>query len=340
MKTNLCALALALNLILLTGCGKDPAPSAQTPAPAVTKPSILSLVKLPDTKGLAPSTNFFAIISLPKEADQKVALDTMLAEFKKAANAKPQGKAVVRAIDDILGRLNDAGLCDVSKGELHSITAGLTLPNNVRELQETSSSEIDFAIIARGKFDPKRTKAFCEAEGVKGTLIDGQPAWDVNSIIAKLNPQAKLSKSAPGKEEWFAYADDETLVIGNRNSLRKSLGAFKGQAPSLQPVRIKAAEAISDWNVYFCFANPALIEDAFRQERTANASANKVLAAMPHDQILLISGLKSDSASTALILANQSTQENIQYTASASQSLLPKLIDAYIGIAGEAFGGR
>jgi hypothetical protein len=335
MKTTLSALSFALSLLLLTGCEKEP---SKAPTPAV-KRSIINLGKIPDTKGLAPSTNFFAVIELPTEADQKVALDAMLSEFKKAAGANPKGKAILRAIDDILGRLNDAGLCDVSRGELHSVTAGVTLPTNLKELQDIDGSDVDFAIIVRGKFDPKRTKAFCEAEGVKGTLIDGQPAWDLDSIVTKLNPKAKGSKPQPGKEEWFAYADDSTLVIGNRSSLRKSLNAFKGQSPSLRPARIKAAEAISDWSMYFCFANPGLIEDAFRQERSARRSAEKVLAAMPHDQVLLIAGLKADNASSTLILANQTTQENIQYSASASQSLLPKLIDAYLELIGEALNG-
>lgn len=332
-KLHLCLLGVAL----LTGCDKDPAPSPTPSATTATKAlSVLARTKEPDTKGLSPSTNFYAIVNLPTEADQKVALDAMVAEFKRATSANPKSKPVIRAIDDILGRANDAGLCDVAQGELRSITAGVTLPSSLQEIQSLEESDIDFAIILRGKFDPKRTKAFCEAEGVKGTLIDGQPAWDLNSIITKLNPKAQPSKTEPGKEEWFAYADDATLVIGNRNSLRKSLNAFKGQSPSLRPAHLKAVEAFGDWNVYLCFANPGLINDSFRQETAGNQASRKLLAAMPHDQIVMLAGLHANDASTALILANPTTQENIQYTASASQSLLPKLIEAYVDVIGQA----
>lgn len=309
-------LAFALCLSLLTGFAKD--------------------TSQPDTKGLAPSTNFFAIVELPAKGDQKAAFDKTIAEFKKAAAVNPKGKAVIRTIDDIIGRLNDAGLCDISQGDLHSITAGVTLPMTVKEVAELDEADADFSIILRGKFDPKRTKAFCDTEGVKASLIDGQTAWDLDSLVSKLNPQAKVTKSQPGKEDWLAYADDTTLVIGNRSSLRKSLSAYKGQGPSLRPARIKAAEAITDWSVYCCFANPGLINDATRQEAATNPGVAKLVAAFPHDQIILIAGLKSDNASTSLIFANQKTQESIQYTTTASQSLLPKLIDAYLELFGQA----
>jgi hypothetical protein len=326
------SLSLAvITFAFLTGCGDKPEskPSASIPAPPpAPTPLITVYTKTPDTKGLDPSTNFYAIVSLPTEAEQKAGLDAIMAEFKKAANANPQGKAILRTVDDVIGRLNDAGLCDISKGELSSVTLGMTLPGTNRELeQSTEADEIDFTIILRGKFNPGRTKAFCEAEGVKGTLIDGQPAWELQSIISKLSPKAQTEKPEPGKEEWISYADEGTLLIGNRNSLRKSIGAFKGQSPSLRPTRVKAADMMGNWNIYVSFSNSALLDDLVKA--SSDADERRMISVLPREQILFVAGMKSGNALGTVIMTDASGQETIQYTSSVSQSLIPKLINAY-----------
>lgn len=317
---------LCLAAVLLVGCGDKPetktAPSAPSPSPLITVYS-----KTPDTKGLAPTTNFYAIISLPTEADQKSGIDEILNEFRKAANTNAQGKTILRAIDDVIGRLNDAGLCDISQGELSSITVGMTLPTNARELDSSNPDEIDFSIIVRGKFNPSRTKAFCEAEGVKGTLIDGKPAWELQSVISKLSPKTETNKPEPGKEEWISYADEGTLVIGNRNSLRKSLSAFKGDSPSLRPTRVKAADMMGNWSVYVCFSNPSLIDDYVR--KSGDADDKKIMSVLPKDQVLFVAGLKSGNMLATVIMTDQGNQETIQYTSTVSQSLVSKFLNAY-----------
>jgi hypothetical protein len=64
------------------------------------------------------------------------------------------------------------------------------------------------------------------------------------------------------------------------------------------------------------------------------------MTAMPHDQVLLVSGLKGDDAVATIIMANQRTQENVQYSASMSKSLVPKVLEAYFDLISEILNGR
>jgi len=321
------ALGLA-SLFILTGCGDEPAAES---AP------IFKSAKQPDTKGLPPSTDFYAALALPTESDQKAAFDTMLAELRKGASANPRGREFLRALEDAVGRLTDAGLGDFTRGDLQSIVIGATLPASMSGLQKASSDELDLTVIIRGRFNPQRMKSYCEAEKARGTLINGQEAWELNSLISKLGSGTKLGQPSNNKDAWLSFADESTIVIGSRNSLRRSLTAFKGQSPSLKPARIKAAEEFSSWNLYVCFANPRLIEESVRGGSPATV---KFMNSMPHDNVLLISGLKGDEAVATIIMANQTTQENIQYSASMTKSLLPKMLEAYFELFTEALGSR
>lgn len=321
------ALGLA-TMFIFTGCGDEP---------EVESAPIFKSAKQPDTKGLPPSTDFYAALALPTESDQKAAFDAMLDEIRKGAGSNPRGREFLRGLEDIVGRLTDAGLGDFTRGDIQSVVIGATLPARVSGLQNASSEEMDLTVIIRGRFNSQRTKSYCEAEKVRGTLIDGQQAWELNSFISKLGSGNKLGQPNKDKDGWLSFADESTIIIGSRNSLRRALIAYKGQSPSLKPARIKAAEEFSSWNLYVCFANPRLIEESVSGGSPATV---KLMNAMPHDQVLLISGLKGDEAVATIIMANQTTQENIQYSASMTKSLLPKMLEAYFELFSETIGGR
>ena len=328
MKKLLLLTVVLSGLLTLTGC--DDAPE-QAAAP------VFKSSKQPDTKGLPATTDFYAAISLPTESDQKEAFDTMLGEIRKGAGSNPRGRELLGLIEDAVGRLTDAGLGDFTKGDLQSVVIGATLPPRMEDLQRAANNPMDVTIIIRGRFNPRRTKAYCEAENVRSTLIDGQQAWELESLIAKLGSGNKPSQTNKDKAGWLSFADDSTIIIGSRNGLRRALVAFKGQAPSLVPARVKAAEEFSSWNLYVCFANPRLIEESLRG---GSPAAVKLMTAMPHDQVLLVSGLKGDDAVATIIMANQRTQENVQYSASMSKSLVPKVLEAYFDLISEILNGR
>jgi hypothetical protein len=321
------ALGLA-TMFIFTCCGDEP---------EVESAPIFKSAKQPDTKGLPPSTDFYAALALPTESDQKAAFDAMLDEIRKGAGSNPRGREFLRGLEDIVGRLTDAGLGDFTRGDIQSVVIGATLPARVSGLQNASSEEMDLTVIIRGRFNSQRTKSYCEAEKVRGTLVDGQQAWELNSFISKLGSGNKLGQPNKDKDGWLSFADESTIIIGSRNALRRALIAYKGQSPSLKPARIKAAEEFSSWNLYVCFANPRLIEESVRD---GSPAAVKLMNAMPHDQVLLISGLKGDEAVATIIMANQTTQENIQYSASMTKSLLPKMLEAYFELFSETIGGR
>ena len=95
---------------------------------------------------------------------------------------------------------------------------------------------------------------------------------------------------------------------------------------------VKAAEEFKDWNLYLCFNNPRLIEAATAQAGGNSASdrmAARIIRIMPHDQALIVTGARGDSEAAAIILSNEATQENIQYSVSASKTLTPKILKVY-----------
>ncbi len=288
--------------------------------------------KLPDTKGLPVTTNLYAQVDLKLDPQQKQAYGALIDSIVKAAGTKAEGRSFLRKAEDALGRLKDAGFGDFTKGDLHSITFGMTLPESPAGFVRFSPEDSDITLILRGKFAPERTKAFCQAERVQESLVEGQTAWNLGNLVDKLSGEKAFANVPDEKSVWFAYADNGTLAIGTRSSLRKSLGALKGERASLKPATIKAAEEFKDWNFYFCFHNPKLIEAA-----TAMAGGNspsdrvgaRIIQIMPHDQALIISGARGDSEAVAVILSNETTQENIQYSVSASKSLTPKLLKVY-----------
>ena len=295
-------------------------------------------VKLPDTKGLPSSTNLYAQIDLKLDPQQKQAYATLLESIVKAAGAKAEGRAFLRKAEDAIGRLKDAGFGDFTKGDLNSVTFGMTLPESPAGFENFSPEDSDITLILRGKFSPERTKAFCQAERVQESLVEGTTAWNLGRLLDKLTGESSLGKGPEDKSVWFAYADNSTLAIGTRSSLRKSLAALKGDRPSLKPTVVKAAEEFKDWNLYLCFNNPRLIEAATAQARGTSPSdriAARIIQIMPHDQALIVTGARGDNEAMAIILSNEATQENIQYSISASKSLTPKFLKVYTEGIGE-----
>lgn len=294
--------------------------------------------KLPNTAGLPVSTNLYAQVDLKLDPQQKQAYTALLESIIKAAGSKAEGRAFLRKAEDAIGRLKDAGFGDFTKGDLNSITFGMTLPESPAGLESFSPEDADITMILRGKFSPERTKAFCQAERVQESLVEGQIAWNLGKLIDKLTGDSSLGAGPEDKYVWFAYANDSTLAIGTRSSLRKSLAALKGERSSLKPMTVKAAEEFKDWNFYLCFNNPRLIESATAQaggNRPADRLAARIIRVMPHDQALVVSGARGDSEAVAIILSNESTQENIQYSVSASKSLTSKFLNIYSESIGE-----
>jgi len=315
-------LTLGAVAMLAVGCDKK----ADEPIPL--KPAS----KLPDTKGLPVTTNLYAQIDLKLDPQQKQAYGALIDSIVKAAGTKAEGRSFMRKAEDAVGRLKDAGFGDFTKGDLNSITFGMTLPESPAGFVNFSPEDSDITLILRGKFAPERTKAFCLAERVPESLIEGQTAWNLGKLVSKLTGEDDFDDLAEEKTVWFAYADGGTLAIGTRSSLRKSLGALKGDRASLKPALVKAAEDFKDWNLYFCFNNPRLIEAAAAQasgNRPSDRMAARIIRIMPHDQALIISGARGDSEAMAVILSNEATQENLQYSVSASKSLTPKILKIY-----------
>ena len=294
--------------------------------------------KLPNTTGLPVTTNLYAQIDLKLDPQQKQAYAALLESVIKAAGTKAEGRAFLRKAEDAVGRLKDAGFGDFTKGDLDSVTFGMTLPESPAGFESFSPEDADMTLILRGKFSPARTKAFCQAERVQESLIEGQTAWNLGKLIDKLTGDSALGKGPEDKSVWFAYANDGTLAIGTRGSLRKSLAALKGERPSLKPVAVKAVEDFKEWNLYLCFNNPRLIEAATAQaggNKPSDRVAAKIIRIMPHDQALIVTGARGDSEAMAIILSNEATQENIQYSVSASKSLTPKFLKVYTESIGE-----
>jgi hypothetical protein len=322
------ALTLSALALLAVGCDKK----AEELIPL--KPA----AKLPNTVGLPASTNLYAQIDLKLDPQQKQAYATLLESIVKAAGAKAEGRAFLRKAEDAIGRLKDAGFGDFTKGDLNSVTFGMTLPESPAGFERFSPEDADITLILRGKFAPERTKAFCQAERIQESLIEGQTAWNLGKLIDKLTGDSALGKGPEDKSVWFAYADNGTLAIGTRGSLRKCLAALKGERSSLKPTAVKAAEEFKDWNVYVCFNNPRLIEAATAQaggNRPSDRVAARIISIMPHDQALIVTGARGDSEAAAIILSNEATQENIQYSFSASKSLTPKFLKVYTESIGE-----
>lgn len=324
----LLTLALALLSLAFVGCDKK----AEELIP------LKSSGKLPNTAGLPVTTNLYAQIDLKLDPQQKQAYATLLESIIKAAGSKAEGRAFLRKAEDAIGRLKDAGFGDFTKGDLNSITFGMTLPESPGGFESFSPEDADITLILRGKFSPERTKAFCQAERVQESLLEGQTAWNLGKLIDKLTGDSALGKGPEDKSVWFAYADNSTLAIGTRSSLRKSLAALKGDRPSLKPTMVKAAEEFKDWNLYLCFNNPRLIEAATAQaggNRPSDRIAARIIRVMPHDQALIVTGARGDNEAVAVILSNEATQENIQYSVSASKSLTPKFLKVYTEGIGE-----
>jgi hypothetical protein len=214
----------------------------------------------------------------------------------------------------------------------------MTLPESPLGFGNFSPEEADITVILRGKFAPERTKAFCQAERIPESLVEGQTAWNLGKLIDRLTGESAFAKVPEDKTVWFAYADNGTLAIGTRSSLRKSLGALKGERASLKPAVVKAVEEFKEWNFYLCFNNPRLIEAATALaggNRPSDRMAARILRIMPHDQALIVAGARGDSEAMAVILSNEATQENIQYSVSASKSLTPKFLKIYTESIGE-----
>lgn len=325
---RLIASCLLAAVLLTTGCDKKP---EETPSP---KPS----AKLPNTKGLPASTNLYAQLDLKLDPQQKQAYGALIDSVIKAASNKAEGREILRKIAEVMGRLKDAGLGDFTKGDLDSVVFGLTLPESPLGFIRFEPEDAEITLIMRGKFSPDRTKAFCQSEQIPESLIEGQTAWDLGKLLARLSGEESFGDAKGEKAIWFAYADNGTIAAGTRGSLRKSLGALKGERASLKAGPVKATEDFKDWNFYLCFNNPRLIEAAASQGKSRRAEdriAQRIIEIIPHDQAVIISGGRGDSEAVAVILSNDQNQENIQYSFSASKSLTPKILKVYTESIGE-----
>jgi hypothetical protein len=321
--------SLLLTAVLLTtGCDKKP---EETPPPKST-------AKLPNTKGLPATTNLYAQLDLKQDPQKKEAYGALIDSVVKAAGSKPQGREVLRKIEEVVGRLKDAGLGDFTKGDLESIVFGMTLPESPLGFVNFDPEDAEITLILRGKFSPERTKSFCQSERIPESLIEGQTAWDLGKLLAKLGGEDSLGEATGEKVVWFAFADNGTIAVGTRSALRKSLGALKGERPSLQAGLVKATEDFKDWSFYLCFNNPRLIEAAAskgKSRRPEDRMAQRLIEITPHDQAVIIGGVRGDSEAMAVILSNDQTQENIQYSVSMSKSLSSKFLKVYAESIGE-----
>jgi len=292
--------------------------------------------KLPNTKGLPTSTNFYGELNLKVNSDKLSTFKDAYETIKQASRRKDKGKEFWREVEEVMGQLKDAGFGDIEKGDIASITFGLTIPKTLKLCENFQPEDSLPVIIIRGNFSPKRTNEFCTAERVDSTLISGEKSWSLESLISKISNNKIPYTVSPEKASWFSYADDNTLVIGMKNSLRKSLAILKGEGESLVAQPVLALKDFNDWSIYLCFTNKALIDNAvktandspYRQD-PASKFGVEFIKILPHDQATLVCGSRDDNEAVAFVLSNHETNENIKYDVSTSKSLTPKFLKIY-----------
>jgi len=298
-----------LPLLLLVGCGQPK-------------------TKAPVTQGLPTSTNVWAQLSLVTESKQanKASAD-FLQGLEAMIQANPEAKRNLAKITEALGAVKDAGLGDLAKGDLKSVTIGATLPKNAA-LIGPSPADLQLVLILRGNFNPTRLAEFAKNNSLKQTEVGGAPTWGLVELIGKI---AKEKQSSPDPFGFGVTAVDEhTLVIATPTVLTHAVAALQGKEASFIAPRIDVLNAYQDWQLLVVFSDRDLIDNAAAENSKGERTASLVKAyldALPHDHIVAITGQRGDQSAFGLYGVNAATQESLSYGASMSTSLAPKFVE-------------
>jgi hypothetical protein len=298
-----------LPLLLLVGCGQPK-------------------TKAPLTQGLPTSTNVWAQLSLTSESKQanKASAD-FLQGLEAMIQANPEAKRNLAKITEALGAIKDAGLGDLAKGDLKSVTLGATLPKNAA-LIGPSPADLQLVLILRGNFNPTRLAEFAKNNSLKQTEVGGAPTWGLVELIGKI---AKEKQSSPDPFGFGVTAVDEhTLVIATPTVLTHAVAALQGKEASFIAPRLSVLDAYQDWQLLVVFSDRDLIDNAAAENSKGERTASLVKAyldALPHDHIVAITGQRGDQSAFGLYGVNAATQESLSYGASMSTSLAPKFVE-------------
>ena len=298
-----------LPLLLLVGCGQPK-------------------TKAPVTQGLPTSTNVWAQLSLVTESKQanKASAD-FLQGLEAMIQANPEAKRNLAKITEALGAVKDAGLGDLAKGDLKSVTIGATLPKNAA-LIGPSPADLQLVLILRGNFNPTRLAEFAKNNSLKQTEVGGAPTWGLVELIGKI---AKEKQTSPDPFGFGLTAVDEhTLVIATPTVLTHAVAALQGKEASFIAPRIDVLNAYQDWQLLVVFSDRDLIDNAAAENSKGERTASLVKAyldALPHDHIVAITGQRGDQSAFGLYGVNAATQESLSYGASMSTSLAPKFVE-------------
>ena len=298
-----------LPLLLLVGCGQPK-------------------TKAPVTQGLPTSTNVWAQLSLVTESKQanKASAD-FLQGLEAMIQANPEAKRNLAKITEALGAVKDAGLGDLAKGDLKSVTIGATLPKNAA-LIGPSPADLQLVLILRGNFNPTRLAEFAKNNSLKQTEVSGAPTWGLVELIGKI---AKEKQSSPDPFGFGVTAVDEhTLVIATPTVLTHAVAALQGKEASFIAPRLSVLDAYQDWQLLVVFSDRDLIDNAAAENSKGERTAPLVKAyldALPHDHIVAITGQRGDQSAFGLYGVNAATQESLSYGASMSTSLAPKFVE-------------
>jgi len=298
-----------LPLLLLVGCGQPK-------------------TKAPVTQGLPTSTNVWAQLSLVTESKQanKASAD-FLQGLEAMIQANPEAKRNLAKITEALGAVKDAGLGDLAKGDLKSVTVGATLPKNAA-LIGPSPADLQLVLILRGNFNPTRLAEFAKNNSLKQTEVGGAPTWGLVELIGKI---AKEKQSSPDPFGFGVTAVDEhTLVIATPTVLTHAVAALQGKEASFIAPRLSVLDAYQDWQLLVVFSDRDLIDNAAAENSKGERTASLVKAyldALPHDHIVAITGQRGDQSAFGLYGVNAATQESLSYGASMSTSLAPKFVE-------------
>jgi hypothetical protein len=298
-----------LPLLLLVGCGQPK-------------------TKAPVTQGLPTSTNVWAQLSLVTESKQanKASAD-FLQGLEAMIQANPEAKRNLAKLTEALGAVKDAGLGDLAKGDLKSVTIGATLPKNAA-LIGPSPADLQLVLILRGNFNPTRLAEFAKNNSLKQTEVGGAPTWGLVELIGKI---AKEKQSNPDPFGFGVTAVDEhTLVIATPTVLTHAVAALQGKEASFIAPRLSVLDAYQDWQLLVVFSDRDLIDNAAAENSKGERTASLVKAyldALPHDHIVAITGQRGDQSAFGLYGVNAATQESLSYGASMSTSLAPKFVE-------------
>ena len=298
-----------LPLLLLVGCGQPK-------------------TKAPLTQGLPTSTNVWAQLSLVTESKQanKASAD-FLQGLEALIQANPEARRNLAKLTEALGAIKDAGLGDLAKGDLKSITLGATLPKNAA-LIGPSPADLQLVLILRGNFNPTRLAEFAKNNSLKQTEVGGAPTWGLVELIGKI---AKEKQTSPDPFGFGLTAVDEhTLVIATPTVLTHAVAALQGKEASFIAPRLSVLDAYQDWQLLVVFADRDLIDNAAAENSKGERTASLVKAyldALPHDHIVAITGQRGDQSAFGLYGVNAATQESLSYGASMSTSLAPKFVE-------------